>query len=53
MEKKEIRKLIKAEIRKGCRACNSLGVWHCAHPDECGNWDELDRLEKLLTKAEK
>lgn len=19
-----------------CGACNDLGVWHCAHPEECG-----------------
>ena len=45
MENEKINALIKAEIQKGCSACNSLGVWHCTHPSECGNWDELIRLE--------
>lgn len=47
---KKINKLINAEIRKGCKACNELGVYHCGFPEECGNWTELERLEKLKTK---
>lgn len=41
----EIDALIKAEIQKGCKACNGCGVYHCAHPGECGQWDEVLRLE--------
>lgn len=42
---KQIDDLINAEKEKGCKACRSLGIWHCAYPDECGNWDEVIKLE--------
>ena len=42
---KEIDALIRAEIEKGCKACRACGVLHCAHPEECGEWDEVGRLE--------
>lgn len=48
----EIDELIKAEIQKGCKACNDNGAYHCAYPDECGNWDKVHKLEaekQLLT----
>jgi len=51
----EINALIKAEIQKGCKACNDVGAYHCAHPEECGQWDEVLKLEKekkLLLKPE-
>lgn len=41
----EIDALIKAEIQKGCYACRGIGVWHCAHPEDCGQWDEVIKLE--------
>lgn len=42
---KELDALILEEKRKGCKACRDCGVWHCAHPEECGAWDKLHRLE--------
>lgn len=38
-----------------CDACNSLGVWHCAHPEECGQIEICVLLDKeagyLLLKS--
>jgi len=47
---KEINALIKAEIQKGCKACNNVGAYHCAHPEECGQWDEVLKLEEEREK---
>lgn len=28
---------------QGCQACRETGLAHCAHPEDCGNFDEVTR----------
>lgn len=46
----KINALIKAEIQRGCKACNNVGAYHCAHPEECVQWDNVLKLEKEREK---
>lgn len=46
----EIRNKIQAQIQIGCKSCRDIGMWHCQFPNECGQWDEVIRLENELKK---
>ena len=50
---KGIAERLAAKKHPGCSSCESLGVWHCAHPDECGNgnWVEPYRAYTSCMEA--
>lgn len=50
---KGIAERLAAKKHPGCSSCESLGVWHCAHPDKCGNgnWVEPYRAYASCMEA--